>query len=140
MKTFGRMIAQVRKDHGHTQESLAKALGITKQTICNYEKDKRRPDYEMLEAICDTLNVPMEFFLTKEEQEAELGEIYKNYQAQDAAQVRDTLHISFCSRNKKSDEMRKELHELIDRLSDADLRLLKDLAIRISQGGGRYMD
>ena len=140
MKTFGHMIAQVRKEQGHTQESLAKALGLTKQTISKYEKDKRRPDYEMLEAICDTLNVPMEFFLTKEEQEAELGEIYKNYQSQGTAQAPVTLYTSFSNGNRKMDEMRKELHELIDRLSDADLRLLKDLAIRISQGGGRYMD
>ncbi len=72
MRNFGNLIAAVRRERKISQLQLAKALNVTKQTISNYERGERRPDYEMLEAIADVLNVPMGFFLTPEEQRAEL--------------------------------------------------------------------
>lgn len=131
MKLFGASIAQLRKECGFTQESLARELGVTKQTISNYESDKRRPDYEMLEAICDALNVSMECFLSKEEQEAELGEIYKKYPSSQSVKQSEPLYISVSSGNKVTDELRKLLHAMVDRLGDGDVRLLTDIAKRL---------
>lgn len=140
MKDFGPALAQIRAERNHTQESLAKELGITKQTISNYESGKRRPKYEMLEAICDTLNVPIEFFMTREEQEAELGEIYKKYKNVAPSEQTEMLYVSFAKGDGKADSLRKQLHQMIDTMSDDDLRLLKDITIRIGRGGGHYME
>lgn len=76
MKDIGRLIAILRKEKKISQDELAKMLNCTKQTVSNYERGIRRPDYEMLEAIADSLNVPMAFFLSEEEQQEELDRIF----------------------------------------------------------------
>lgn len=62
-----------------TQDDLARELGVSKQTISNYERNKRKPGYEELEAIADIFNVPMGFFLSEQEQREKLNQIYKSY-------------------------------------------------------------
>ena len=79
MRNIGKLISDLRKERSITQDDLAARLQITKQTISNYERGNRRPSYEALEAIADVLNVPMSFFLTKDEQAEELSRIYANY-------------------------------------------------------------
>ncbi len=79
MRNIGKLISDLRKERNITQDDLATKLQITKQTISNYERGKRLPSYEALEAIADVLNVPMSFFLTKDEQAEELSRIYANY-------------------------------------------------------------
>lgn len=93
MKEIGKLIQALRKEHHMTQEHLAEKIGVTKQTISNYEGNKRRPDYEELEAICDTFNVPMGFFLTNEEQKRELNEVYarEGISARISIDTKDTL-------------------------------------------------
>ena len=85
MKDFGPIIAKIRNEKGLSQEEFASLLGVTKQTISNYERGKRRPDYEVLEAIADVLNVPMGYFLTEEEQAKKLKTIYRTYKIGSAA-------------------------------------------------------
>ncbi len=77
---IAKLIRQIRLERGITQDSLAEALSLTKQTVSNYERGIRVPSYETLEAIADVLNVPMSFFLSKEEQEGALNKIYEGYQ------------------------------------------------------------
>ncbi len=79
MKEIGSLISSLRKQNGYSQEKLAELLGCTKQTISNYERNARKPDYEVLEALADVFNVPMGFFLSEEEQEERLAQIYKSY-------------------------------------------------------------
>lgn len=79
MKNIGSLIAKLRKEKGLSQEDFAAAIGCTKQAISNYERNTRKPDYEMLEAIADEFNVPMGFFLSEEEQKEKLDRIYRTY-------------------------------------------------------------
>lgn len=79
MKDFGILISQLRKERGLSQEDFAQVIGCTKQTISNYERNTRKPDYETLEAIADVFNVPMSFFLSEEEQREKLDRIYRTY-------------------------------------------------------------
>lgn len=79
MKNIGQMIALLRKERHLSQEALAARVQCTKQTISNYERGTRRPDYEVLEAIADVLNVPITFFLSKDEQRDALNRIYQTY-------------------------------------------------------------
>ena len=79
MANIGKMITLCRKQRGYTQDDLAKMLNCTKQAISHYETNRRRPDYETLEAIADVLNVPMAFFLSDLEKKEELEKIYATY-------------------------------------------------------------
>lgn len=79
MANIGKMITLCRKQRGYTQDDLAKMLNCTKQAISHYETNRRRPDYETLEAIADVLNVPMAFFLSDLEKKEELERIYATY-------------------------------------------------------------
>lgn len=79
MANIGKMITLCRKQRGYTQDDLAKMLNCTKQAISHYETNRRRPDYETLEAIADILNVPMAFFLSDLEKKEELEKIYTTY-------------------------------------------------------------
>ena len=40
-----------------TQAALAKQVGVTRQTIANFENQRQRPPLHILYAICDTLDV-----------------------------------------------------------------------------------
>lgn len=75
MNDIGKLLSTIRKERKFSQDGLAKKLGMTKQTISNYEQNKRRPDYETLEAICDILNVPVTFFISSTERDQELQRV-----------------------------------------------------------------
>jgi len=138
MKDFGPIISKIRSEKGLSQEELASLLGVTKQTISNYERGTRRPSYEALEAIADVLNVPIGYFLTKEEQEQKLRKIYKTYNITVPSPKKElissnVLYVSRKSVDMKADEIRKYLHEVIDSLSDSDLEFFKDFTIRMKK-------
>lgn len=75
-KGIGDMIAALRNDRHMTQQELADKLNCSKQTISNYERGTRTPDYKTLEAIADILNTTMSMFLSEDEQRAELERIF----------------------------------------------------------------
>lgn len=79
MKKIGAIIREERIQLGLSQEAFGKRIGVSKQTVSNYENDFRRPPYETLEAICDVLNKPMDFFTTKAERDEALRKEYSGY-------------------------------------------------------------
>lgn len=48
MRDIGKNIKALRKKKGMTQEALAEALFVTRQTVSNYETGRSRPDLDML--------------------------------------------------------------------------------------------
>lgn len=54
--SFGTRLRELRKANGYTQETLAKALGVTKGAVGNYETDASSPKEEILLKIFNTLN------------------------------------------------------------------------------------
>ena len=57
--TIGQRIQRERKSKGLTQKELAAAIGLATGTVQQYELDKRRPKFEHLRGIADTLNIPV---------------------------------------------------------------------------------
>ena len=57
-----------RKEKGITQEQLAKLTGLSRNTIINFENDKRNPRVKDLKKIATALNVPIETFIKDWEQ------------------------------------------------------------------------
>ena len=55
MRDIGKNIRTLREKKGMTQEELAQALFVTRQTVSNYETGRSRPDIEMLARIAQAL-------------------------------------------------------------------------------------
>ncbi len=56
-ESLGQRIARLRKEKGFTQQDLAERIGIVQALISEYERDKRRPNYEMIIRLSMTLDV-----------------------------------------------------------------------------------
>lgn len=57
MRDIGKNIRTLRQRKKMTQEELAQALFVTRQTVSNYETGKSRPDVEMVCKIAEVLGV-----------------------------------------------------------------------------------
>jgi len=55
VRDIGKNIRQLRIEKNMTQDELAAALYVTRQTVSNYETGRSRPDVEMLERIAQVL-------------------------------------------------------------------------------------
>ena len=53
-------IRWLRKLYGETQEELAQAIYVQKNTISQYESGSREPDREKLQAIADHYMIPVD--------------------------------------------------------------------------------
>lgn len=64
---FGKRIVELRKQHGWTQEKLAKDLGISRSALSLYEIEKREPDIETLKELAFLFEVPVGYILGNEQ-------------------------------------------------------------------------
>ena len=55
MRDIGKNIKTIRQSKKMTQEALAEALYVTRQTVSNYENGRSRPDLDMLLKIAEVL-------------------------------------------------------------------------------------
>jgi transcriptional regulator with XRE-family HTH domain len=60
MSRFSDMLLYLRRREGLSQAELGEKLGIAKSTVSMYERDERKPSFEMLEAIADFFNINMD--------------------------------------------------------------------------------
>lgn len=58
-KRIGIAIRTMRKSRNMTQEDLARAICQSPSSVTMYETGRRAPNYETLEALADTFNVPI---------------------------------------------------------------------------------
>ena len=64
--TIGERIAQLRKSRSMSQFQLAKTLNIATSTLGMYERNKRKPNMEMLEKLADFFGVSIDYLLGRE--------------------------------------------------------------------------
>lgn len=57
---FAKRLKELRVSRGLTQDDLARELRLVKSSISMYENGKRKPSFEVLEAIADYFNVNMD--------------------------------------------------------------------------------
>lgn len=60
---FKDKIKQARLIAGYTQQQVADATGISRQTICRLEKGRREPTLENLGILADFYNVNVDWLL-----------------------------------------------------------------------------
>ena len=61
--TFGEKLQKLRARAGLSQDQLAEALHVTRQTVSNYETGRSRPDIEMLTVLSEALNADVKEIL-----------------------------------------------------------------------------
>ena len=60
---FANQLGFLRRSQQLTQEQLADKLGVTKQSVSNWENGNIMPSVEMLEKIADFFNVSVDYLL-----------------------------------------------------------------------------
>lgn len=60
---IGERLAEVRKDHGDTQKTLADKMNVVVHTVSSWEQNKSEPNHEMLVRICCLYHVSADYLL-----------------------------------------------------------------------------
>ena len=66
MSVFSERLSTLRQMRSYSQEQLALKMGVTKQTISNYERDIRSPDRDMLERLAGILDCSVGYLMGTE--------------------------------------------------------------------------
>lgn len=64
---LGKRIKEARKNKNLTQDDLAIMLGVSKVTICYWEKDMKKPSTKNLILLSQKLNTPIEYLIGNDE-------------------------------------------------------------------------
>lgn len=67
MLLFSKRLKEVRKNAGLTQQQLGDMVGVTKVSVCCYEKGTRTPTLDTLLDIADALHVEFTYLLGNED-------------------------------------------------------------------------
>lgn len=65
MTSFKERLRSLRRQNNYSQQELADKIKVSKQTISQYERGIREPDFEYLNALCDIFNVSTDYMLGK---------------------------------------------------------------------------
>ncbi len=63
--SFGKRLAEVRKDKSLSQEEVAKHLGTKAPVIGRYERDEMKPSIETATKLADLLEVSLDYLVGK---------------------------------------------------------------------------
>ena len=66
---IGKNLQKLRKQRSLTQEALAEAVGVARQTIAKWETDESAPDLEMSGRLANVLNVSLDDLVNAPEDE-----------------------------------------------------------------------
>lgn len=69
MRQYGKIIAQLRREHNMTQAELGAKLNVTYQAVSKWENDQSQPDFATMAQIAELFHVPLTIFLSGEENE-----------------------------------------------------------------------
>ena len=94
---IGKIIQQIRKSNGYTQEKSAEAIEVSVRYISDIEQDRAKPSYEILIKICNLFKIS-------------LDQIFSEY-----ISIRDnkTLEYQLSGYDKLSDDDKKTIEYLI---------------------------
>lgn len=88
--SFGANLRRIRLEKGYTQEMLANKVQTSRSNIANYEVDKNKPSVEMLNKLCEALDVSSDVLLGNasllDDSMLKIGLDMKNYNPPTAAQ------------------------------------------------------
>lgn len=90
MLLIGSEIQEYRKKAGLNQEEFADKLGVSRQAVSKWERDKAYPDLDRLVCICEILDVQVgELIYGNSEVSSETEETWVSYQANNVVHLRN---------------------------------------------------
>lgn len=94
---IGKILKQIRKCNGYTQEKLAEKIEVSVRYVSDIEQDKAKPSYEVLIKICNLFEITLDQIFSKQ------------------LKVREnrTLEYSLSGYEKLSDEDKQTIEHLI---------------------------
>jgi len=76
----GERIAELRESRKWTQEELAALLGIKRAALSHYEKNRREPDFEILNKLADIFQVSTDYLVGRtDHQQVSLSDEIRNF-------------------------------------------------------------
>ncbi|MGM0864518.1 MAG: helix-turn-helix domain-containing protein [Bacillota bacterium] len=67
MSSLGSNIKKLRERENISQKDFAPKIGVSNVVLSRYEKDERKPDYDMLKKIADYFDVSIDYLLGRDE-------------------------------------------------------------------------
>lgn len=67
MATYSNRIKELRTMRDMSQQALGDLLGVNKVTVSQYERGVRKPDINVVAALCDIFNVSSDYLLGKDD-------------------------------------------------------------------------
>lgn len=143
MAIFGERLRELREERGLTQPELADALGVSKNTVFVWEKEKRRPkkDYDLFK-VAKFFGVSY-FYLMGISDERE--EKYEEITADEATRMLDEDALIYIIGALKkyrdlSDEMQFMVRQTLENAYEADRERMELRSQRASERGNTYED
>ena len=87
----GRMLRELRKSKGYTQEFLATKLGVSKVTVCGYEKETRTPSLNIFLQLLDIFEVEPNYLLGRDNLVSEENTDYKIKMSKEDIKIRERI-------------------------------------------------
>lgn len=75
--TIGKTIKQLRSVHSLSQEDLAEQLGVSRQTISNWENDRTVPALDYMKKLCEEYQLSLDQLFRIETNEVEKTKLSK---------------------------------------------------------------
>ena len=124
---FGEKLREQRIKHGLTQDELAKALGVTRRTLCHYEQLERYPKQRAFYAkLADFFAVDVNYFLTEDEEFlTAAAEKYGRRGLSQAQSVLDQAAALFAGGELSADDQEAFVREIQELYFDAKERAKK---------------
>lgn len=107
----GNRIAELRDQRGWTQEELAQSIGITRAALSHYEKNRRKPDFEILTKLADKFGVSIDYLIgrtnqPKLEMDPEVREFVDHLELSDS-DLLDRFNLTVDGRSLTEEEARR---------------------------------
>lgn len=74
MVCVGQKISKIRKEKKISQAKLAEMINISPSSLCRFERGLYEPSYEILEKICEVLDIPLSEIFVQSKTEPEIIE------------------------------------------------------------------
>ena len=93
---LGQNLKDIRIKNKYNQEDIAEQLGVTKQTISNWEKGKRTPDIDSLVKLANIYQVTLDSLIgiDKRTEDIELLNIILNMRKEKKSQLLNFLKVT----------------------------------------------
>ncbi len=102
LKKTGKLLQELRKEKGLTQEQLAEQTGVARRTVSRWETGSNMPDLDILIELSDLYNVDLREILSGERKSERMNEELKetvlqvaDYSSEEKARLLRRLHWLF---------------------------------------------